>query len=196
MSIKIHIYLILLSAYMFSIGKLETFIYYYLFVFMHELAHILVALVLKVDIKEIELLPIGMNAKYENNISKYKELFISLAGPLASFLFSICFKNATFAQINLSIAFLNLVPIYPFDGGRILRCFLKIIFGDFKGTKISNMITKCFLMTFIIISLLLAAYFKNYYFIIFTIYIFYISHEEIKKEKFYGILNYFIDEVK
>lgn len=196
MSVKIHIYLILLSAYMFSIGKLESFIYYYLFVFMHELAHILIALILNVDIKEIELLPIGMNAKYANNISKVKELFISLAGPLASFLFSIYLKNITFTKMNLSIAFFNLIPIYPFDGGRILRCFLKIIFNDYKGIKVSNMITKIFLIFLIIISLILAAYLKNYYFIIFTIYIFYIYQEEIKKEKYYGILNYFVDELK
>ena len=59
-----------MAAYMFAIGKIEMFAYYYLFVLMHELSHILVALILKVDVKEIELLPIGINAKYENKISR------------------------------------------------------------------------------------------------------------------------------
>lgn len=125
MSIKIHIYLILMSAYMFAIGKIETFAYFYLFVIMHELSHILIALTLKVDVKEIDLLPIGITAKYEKNNSLVRELIISLAGPLASFLFAYIFKNETYKIMNFAIALFNLVPIYPLDGGRIVRCFLR-----------------------------------------------------------------------
>lgn len=195
MSIKIHIYLILMAAYMFAIGKIEMFAYYYLFVLMHELSHILVALILKVDVKEIELLPIGINAKYENKISLIRELIISFSGPIASIIFSIIFENETFVFMNICIAIFNLIPIYPLDGGRIVQSTLKMIFGEYIGKKLSYTITKFFLIVLSLVSLFLAAYAQNYYFIILTIYVLYIAKEEIKKEHFYGIINYLqIDE--
>ena len=55
MVIKIHIYLFLMMAYMYALGKLDTFLIYYVFVIMHEIGHILIALTLKVDISEITL---------------------------------------------------------------------------------------------------------------------------------------------
>ncbi len=195
MSIKIHIYLILMSAYMFAIGKIETFAYFYLFVIMHELSHILVALILKVDVKEIELLPIGITAKYERNSSLVRELIISLAGPLASFLFRYLFNSETYKLMNLVIALFNLVPIYPLDGGRIIRCVCGILFGKFRGKKISLVITKIFLIILVLLSLVVATFSKNYYLIILVFYVFCIVKEEIKKEQFYGIINYLqIDE--
>lgn len=195
MSIKIHIYLILMAAYMFAIGKIELFAYYYLFVLMHELSHILVALILKVDVKEIELLPIGINAKYENKISLVRELIISLAGPIASILFAIGFENEVFVFMNICIAVFNLIPIYPLDGGRIVQSTLKIMFGECVGKKISYTITKFFLIILSLLSLFFVAYAQNYYFIILTIYVLCIAKEEVKKEHFYGIINYLqIDE--
>ena len=174
-----------MAAYMFAIGKIEMFAYYYLFVLMHELSHILVALILKVDVKEIELLPIGINAKYENKISLIRELIISLAGPIASIIFSIIFENETFVFMNICIAIFNLIPIYPLDGGRIVQSTLKMIFGEYIGKKLSYTITKFFLIILSLVSLFLAAYAQNYY----------IAKEEVKKEHFYGIINYLqIDE--
>lgn len=175
---------------MFAIGKIETFAYFYLFVIMHELSHILIALILKVDVKEIELLPVGINAKYKRNDSLVKELIISLAGPLASFLFAYIFKSEMYKIMNLVISLFNLIPIYPLDGGRITRCLFGIVFGKFKGKKISLIITKIFLIVLIILSLAVATFSKNYYPVILVIYIFCIAKDEMKKEHFYGIINY------
>lgn len=180
---------------MFATGKIEIFTYFYLFVIMHELSHILVALILKIDVKEIELLPIGITAKYERNNSLVRELIISLAGPLASFLFTYLFNSETYKVMNFAIAIFNLVPIYPLDGGRIIRCLCGILFGKFRGKKISLVITKIFFIILVLLSLAMAAFSKNYYPIILVFYIFYIVKEEINKEEFYGIINYLqIDE--
>lgn len=190
MSIKIHIYLFLMLAYMYASNNLSIFITYYIFIIMHELAHIIVALLLKVDVREVTLLPIGINAKYEAKISNKKELIISLAGPLASFLFSIILKNETFKIINVCIGFYNLIPISPFDGGKIIKNILRIILGERTGRKINYKISKTFVAFICIISIIGVAYFKNYYMVILAIYIFYISKEELEKEQFYGIINY------
>ena len=66
------------------INYILTLIMFYMFVVMHELSHAIVALLLKVDIKELEFTPFGVCAKYENNISDLKELIISASGPLFS----------------------------------------------------------------------------------------------------------------
>lgn len=183
MLIKIHVYLILMLAYMFAIQKLETFSLYYAFVLMHELAHVITALILKVDVIDITLLPIGVNAKYIEKISEIKELIISLAGPLASFLFTMLLKNKTFKSINLCIGVFNLIPIYPMDGGRILKCFFKIFLGEKIGKIISDNLSKFFLIALLVVSIAVASYMKNYYLFILTIYIFHISKEQIKEKR-------------
>ncbi len=74
-----------------------------------------------------------------------KEFWIAAAGPIASagvaYVFSVigqCFRNDMFfviAGINLMLALLNLIPAYPLDGGRMLRCFMLAI-SDEKITDI------------------------------------------------------------
>ena len=172
------------------LGKLGIFMCYYVFVIMHELSHIVVALLLKVDIKEIVLLPIGVNAKYDEKISGVKEFVISLAGPLASFLFAILFKDIKFVFMNISVAIFNLIPIYPLDGGKILRNFFAILFGKKKGRKLAYIVTKIFITLLLLISIILVAYFKNYYALLLGICIYSIAKEELEKEQFYRIINY------
>ncbi len=190
MAIKIHIYLFLMMAYMFAIGKLEVFFVYYIFAIMHEIAHMLVSLLLKVDVCEITLLPTGVNAKYEWNVSALKEFFISLAGPLASFLFYIILENKTLASFNLIICLTNLIPIIPFDGGKIIRAILIMSFGKKVSRKIMCFITQSLLIFLIVISALLMVMNNNYYFCILTFYIYCIAKEELEKEKFYGLIDY------
>lgn len=168
---------------------------------MHELAHIITSLILRVDVKEVTLLPVGVNAKYESNIGPSKELFISMVGPLASFIFSAILKDKTFSLMNICIGIFNLIPIYPMDGGRILRSFLTLIFRRGKSElelqitkmqaiKISNRVTKFFMILILLISIALVAYAKSFYFMVLAAYIFYISREELKKERFFEVFNY------
>ena len=180
MVIKIHIYLFLMMAYMYACGMLDTFMVYYVFVIMHELAHISMALLCGIDVPEITLLPIGINAKYLDDCSSKKEFLISLAGPLASFLFFIILTNPLYAMFNLMICLTNLIPVLPFDGGRIIQSFLK----KEKRTLINRLIRKIF------VSLSQIIFCENYYFIVFATYIYSISKEELKKEKLCKVIDY------
>lgn len=190
MTIKIHIYLFLMMAYMYASGNLKWFLCYYAFTIMHEIAHILMALSLKVDMQEVILLPIGVNAKYSSYLSPWKELLISLAGPLASFLFALFFREKTYSMMNLLIGIFNLIPLYPMDGGRIIRSFLNIFFSKNITMKICNTIAKTLLVILLLTGIILVAYFKNYYIVILILYIFTITSEELKKEKYFGLFNY------
>ena len=190
MVIKIHIYLFLMAAYMYAIGKLDTFLIYYIFVIMHEIGHILISLILNVDIFEITLLPVGMNARYKGKIPILKELIISLAGPFASFLFYKMLIDESYAFFNFLIALTNLMPVVPFDGGKIFKNILIILLGEKRGKQIVNKTSKIFLSILILFALIMSIFYKTYYFAILSFYICSIAKEEMKKEKIYGVIDY------
>lgn len=133
--------------------------------------------------KKFHLHLFGVNAKYAGKISKKKELFISLAGLIASMMFAILYKNKLYFIINFCIFCINAVPIYPLDGGRVLRVILKVIFGETIGVKASRYISYISIFILLIISVFLVVYYKNFFLMILSLYIFRITREEMKKEK-------------
>lgn len=110
-------------------------------VIIHELGHITAARTYGWRIQVMELLPFGGVAKMEEwgTVPAREEIVVALAGPfhhvfmvLMSFFFyfsGLWSKEWTeyFIQGNFIIAFFNLLPIYPLDGGRILQAALSYI---------------------------------------------------------------------
>ena len=176
-------------VYLYAVDKLEYFFAFYIFVIIHEIAHIIMAMLLKVKIKEIVFLSIGMNAQYEENIPMLKEFFIAIAGPIASLSLAIFLSNERFSLMNIIILITNIIPIYPLDGGRVLRIVLVKIFGYKNGLKIYGTILKVLICILVVITIIFAVYLKNYYFLFFSIYVFLIVDKEIKKERIKLIIN-------
>ena len=114
----------------------------FLSVFGHELSHALMARMEGIETEEIVLHPFGGLARLRSlPETPGAEFRIAIAGPAASFLFSLLAFVAmvfagkmgyqTAASIfffiffgNLLLAVFNLFPGYPLDGGRVLRAFL------------------------------------------------------------------------
>ena len=105
------------------------------------------------------------------NILALKKLFIALAGPVVNFilviLFSVCEINVFnieqdfLVYANLLIGLFNLIPIYPLDGGRILKNLLHIITGlenTYNYTNLISNISSCILTIF---SSIIILYLKN-----------------------------------
>ena len=154
MILKIHITLFIALLYNLFIAKEKVYFITYMFIIMHELSHMITALCIGVDIEEINLLPFGANARYVGNVSKVKELIITISGPLATLFFIYLYKNDIYQSINYLILFYNLLPIYPLDGGRILRNIFMAFLGNDKGLIMSKYTT----IIFIIIQLVIAFY--------------------------------------
>lgn len=169
--------------YLYVVNKLEYFFAFYIFAILHELVHIIAALILKVKIKEVVLLSIGVNAQYDDNISCNKELAIACAGPIASLFFAIVLANTEYAVMNIIILLTNLIPIYPLDGGRIVRIILIKVLGYKNGIRTYGIILKLLICVLIVTTIVFTVYLNNYYFIFFCIYIFLLVDKEIKKEK-------------
>jgi stage IV sporulation protein FB len=96
----------------------------------HEIGHLLFIILFKNSISNIIIYPFGGVIKYElKNDFIYKELLITLGGVLFNLLFYLLFKMLKLellANINLVFLTINLIPIQPLDGSRILTLILSI----------------------------------------------------------------------
>jgi Zn-dependent protease/CBS domain-containing protein len=132
----------------------------FVIIVLHELGHALVARRFGIGTRDITLLPIGGVARLERMPRDPKqELLIALAGPavnvcLAVLLFAIIGGGYQFARlldldplhgnflltlmwVNLFLAFFNMVPAFPMDGGRVLRAMLAIWLKYERATTIA-----------------------------------------------------------
>jgi Zn-dependent protease len=136
-------------------------------ILMHEFGHALTARRFGVMTKDIILLPIGgiaRLAKLPDN--PLQEFQVAIAGPLVNIVLAVLLSgyylifdfpdlssqvavsetdligNYTFfipslIFLNIVLAFFNLLPAFPMDGGRILRSLLATKLGRLKATRIS-----------------------------------------------------------
>lgn len=124
------LFIIILISFFFS-DKIKVFLtsYYvcYMFILFHECAHIIFAMLFCKKIEKIKLSIAGVCVKFNNNkeLEIVKNLIIYIAGPLSNICLAIMFYNIKFVfEINIFLALLNLMPIYPLDGYNILKLFL------------------------------------------------------------------------
>ena len=129
----------------------------FLSVFGHELSHALMGRIEGIEIEEIVLHPFGGLARLRTQPQNPKAEFrIAVAGPAASFIFSVVafagmalcaslrfnFGIMFFFFIgsgNLLLAVFNLFPGYPLDGGRVLRAIIWKRSGNIReATRIAG----------------------------------------------------------
>lgn len=144
-------------------------------VIVHELGHVFVATAYGYKIKEMEILPFGGVAKLEHGRLGWNprhEAMIAVAGPLcnfimigiALFLFQMDLVAepylGSFIRGNLLLAFFNMLPAFPLDGGRILRAALSRTLGYRKATEVS--IRMAFILSLVLILVGLSALWIGY----------------------------------
>ncbi|WP_411168929.1 site-2 protease family protein [Clostridium sp. MB05] len=142
----------------------SMFIFALIWVFLHELAHILVALKFGCKFYNIEFHVFGIRAELSDidSLKDKEKLLVYLAGAFLNIFISILFYIIgikypsnfieTSMNLNIGLAIFNLLPAYPLDGSRILEILLskKILFK--KAQKIISIISYSIASLFIIIS--------------------------------------------
>jgi Zn-dependent protease len=149
-------------------------------VLLHELGHALMAKKYNINTKSITLLPIGGIARLEQLPEKpTEELFVAIAGPIVNIILAIITKIfilipqdseelleqlsggingqnffLNFYLVNLTLAFFNLIPAFPMDGGRILRALLAFKLNRNKATIIAVRIGQFIAVGFIFIGVI------------------------------------------
>ncbi|MDO4565308.1 MAG: site-2 protease family protein [Clostridia bacterium] len=137
--VRLHLGLLLVVAAACVFGKLYEMLMAITALSLHEGAHAITARRLMCHVSSITLYPFGAEAKLRTeSASNRSRACIAMAGPVCSFVAAgLCmivirlFPAAergleAFLSYNLILGAINLLPAYPLDGGRLLKCLLCI----------------------------------------------------------------------
>jgi len=132
------------------------------FSFLHEAGHIIALKLCGGQVSALKMHTRGIGL--DTTVLSYKnELVVSLSGPFMSFVLFLCFLPF-FAKSplclfccfsNLIIFTLNILPIYPLDGGRVLFCILCKKAELPTAVKIIKAVSFLFLLPLFILSVII-----------------------------------------
>lgn len=165
LKIRLHPLFIIFGIYFAFTGKVFSFLAITLSALLHEGGHYLVSSSMGYELNKITLMPYGaILSGYTGDVTIKDEIKIAFAGPMVSGLLAIFFvalwwifppvyPYTDIAQkSNAALFFVNLIPAYPLDGGRVLYALVSMKVGRIKGLKMVRVVT-------VIISALLALLF-------------------------------------
>lgn len=127
---------VLLPAFCIITGETQTLLFAILSLSVHEAAHAVAAKNLSIPLARLTVYPFGAVLTPDSPLCDARcEAIAAAAGPLGSLLFAALLRLSDailpggawiehLIGTNLIIAFLNLLPAFPLDGGRIFRALL------------------------------------------------------------------------
>ncbi len=200
MRIKINIQIFAIIIILVIAKQIEIYAWLMLFALIHELAHMLTGILLKLKPKTLEIQPFGIGIIFESfeNTEKNK-IIIAMAGPLINILIALFFSSIDvnvkdiIINCNIILAIFNLLPIYPLDGGRILKALIKMKSTGEIAEKIINKISNILMILITVLSSVLILIYHNIGLVLIVAYLWIIVIKEnnkyILKKRIYTIIN-------
>lgn len=219
MSIKLDLKIILFILLFCCTSQIEMYAILMIFAMIHELGHLCAGLILGFKLQEMSITPFGMKIEFKPQCEEYnvkiekgsslavKRGIIAIAGPITNFAIISIMVIAvslntkllvnemaiTIICSNFLIAIFNLIPIYPLDGGRIIKEILHIKCGLQKSHIYTYKISKISIIALTIISSIFILYIQNISILIILMYLWGLMLVERKryhiKEQIYSIMD-------
>jgi len=210
MNIKLNLNIFLFILLFFLTNQLEIYGLIMVFALIHEMAHMICGVILGFKAETLRIMSFGFAIEFKpiindynkkvlkSNVISIKKIIIASAGPLINLIIVIIglivdFNNEII-YANFLIFIFNLIPIYPLDGGRILKNSLKIIFGNRKATTYINTISNAVIILLTIVSSILIMIYKNIAVLAILIILWAMIIKENKKYNTYNKINKTIDK--
>lgn len=129
----------------------------------HELGHILVAWLVKVKVERCVIMPYGGEIELEGGyaIPPSKQLLIALGGPIATLCciaispFLDPLVGTLFLKIQFILLAINLIPIWPLDGGRIILSLILIVSPRARNYELFMVISLCIITLTVVLTFIL-----------------------------------------
>lgn len=210
MRFRIDIKIFLISAIFCITNQIHIYMLTMVFALIHELGHLFAGILLKMKPEKIEIIPTGVaisfkldvkqiNKKiYKGNMLDIKKILVALSGPITNLLIIIITINMNVIEkqniiyANLLILIFNLIPIYPLDGGRIIKGVFNIMFGKKQTIKNIRFLSVINFIILTLVGIILLISNCNFAIIVILAYIWVLVIKEYKifkqKEKIYKIL--------
>lgn len=187
-TVNIQIFIIVLILILTNQIKIYTALM--VFALIHELAHMLAGIALKLKPRELKINPLGISIQFESyEQSEKKKILISISGPLLNIAIAIICSLLSISKemkeliiySNILLGIFNLLPIYPLDGGRILKSILRSKYNFRKTDKIINQITNVLVISLTAISSIIVLVYHNIGLLLLLAYIWSLNIKENKK---------------
>lgn len=183
MKFRIDLKIFILILLFFITNQIKIYAMIMLFAIIHELGHLIAGILLGMKPEKIEIKVFGVSISFDvkredynikikkGNLLEVKKIFVALAGPLTNVFIMIIFISNIFdisyydkiliIFSNMTLILFNILPIYPLDGGRILKGIFYILKGKYKAEEYIYHISYITLIILTAISSITLLYFKN-----------------------------------
>ena len=184
MKFRIDLKIFILVILFFITNQIKIYAMIMVFAIIHEFGHLFAGILLGMKPSKIEIKPFGVSMDFDTtrkdyhipigkgNLLELKKISVALAGPITNVFIMIIlmlypifnFKESDKMIMifsNITLIIFNILPMYPLDGGRILKSMIYIIKGKHIAEKYIYIISYTTLIIITIISSIAILYLKN-----------------------------------
>lgn len=155
MKFRIDLKIFLFVLLFFITNQIKMYAMIMVFAIIHELGHLLAGILLGMQPDKLEINPFGVSIDFnikrkdymrkikKGNLLELKKILVAFAGPFVNgiIILILCFIHISpydkmlMIFSNWTLILFNILPIYPLDGGRIVKGILYLLKGKYKAEE-------------------------------------------------------------